>query len=218
MLQDILKRKQTSIVLVGHSGSGKTTLASLLGSYSGIPVIEVGHRVIKEAAENGVGPLEFADSKIRAGKQLHFVENIISNQQTENPIMVVGPRLPEEVRFLKAMLGPTLIIGLSAPDKIREIRRCDPSELRKDKPSWLRQRDVVERCWGVDNALQMAHIILDATKSPSELLIQAESIWEEHGVPLKRRSISYFFYQCVDSLSNRYQSAKVNKSLLLQSD
>jgi dephospho-CoA kinase len=207
MLQDILRRKRSSIIIVGHSGSGKTTLASILALRSGIQIIEVGHQVIREALDIGITPLEFADAKIREGKQLHFVEQVLADWEPEHPIIVVGPRLPQEVEFLKSALGPTIVIGLEAPDEIREIRRCEPSELRKGKRSWLHHRDMVERSWGADNALNMASVILDATRTPSELVVQVDSIWEEYGIPLLRRSISYSFMQRLNCIMKSRESA-----------
>ena len=82
----------------------------------------------------------------------------------------------------------------------------------------MRHRDLVERSWGAENTLEMAHAVLDATLKPSQLLTQAAGIWEELGVNRMRKSVSYFFMQDIGHILNSPQSSSeaLDESSLLQ--
>ena len=208
MLEEIIKRTRSSIIIIGHSGAGKTTLANLISLYSGAHIIEVGHHVISEASQQPqpMSALEYADAKLRAGKYYHFVEQIAASHDFSEPTIIVGPRQVQEVKFFRDVLNSTIVIGLDAPDDVRETRRCDPEELGTGGPTWLEHRDKVERAWGAENTLQLADAVLDATKPPSHLLAQAAHVWKEMGKPVTSRSRSYFFLQDIMTILKKDES------------
>lgn len=220
MLEEIIKRTRSSLIITGHSGAGKTTLANLLSRYTGASVIEVGYHVVNEAAQQPrkVSALEYADAKLRAGKNYHFVEQIAANFDFTEPVIIVGPRQVQELRFFRDILDSSIIIGLDASPQVRKIRRCDPAEVQTEAPTWLQHRDEVERSWGAENTLRIADVMLDATKTPSHLLIQVARVWEDLGKPVIPKSTSYSFFASISNCwrkDNYRQLDLINTSRLI---
>jgi adenylate kinase family enzyme len=209
MVEEISKLTRSSLIIIGHSGAGKTTLADLISRHYRANVIEVGYQVVKEAAQQNrlITPLEYADAKLRAGKYYHFVEQIAACIDYTKPIIIVGPRQVQEIRFFRDILDSTIVIGLDAPNRIRELRRCTPEELRKGGSTWLQHRDEVERSWGVENTLKIADVVLDATKPQWQLLLQTNQVLKELGNTATQQSTSYHFLQGIGGLLKKANSS-----------
>jgi hypothetical protein len=167
-----------TLIIVGYSGAGKTTLGSLLHRDTGIPVIEIGKLVRAEAAAQ-IPPLsapEYADWVFSQGDHLRFVRQVVLSHRASRPLIVVGPRRPQELGYLRAELAPSITVALHTPAKIRASRGAD-LEARAEGLDGLRFRDETERTWGLDRTLEMADAIFDGLDSPEILAAKVRQLW-----------------------------------------
>ena len=168
---------RSSLILVGHSGAGKTTLAELLGKRTGLAVVEVGHIVIGEADRLGVVALDHADRLFQARQFLHFVQQVAGGHRCGRPLIIVGPRVFEEILYLKDVYGPSFVVALTAPVDLREARRVDLILPIDDNLSRLRQRDAVEDHWDLQRTIRSANLVLDSAQQPLVLAATVERAW-----------------------------------------
>lgn len=169
---------RASIIIVGPSGAGKSTLARALGKRTGLPIVEIGFYVKAEARVNtpDLEPINYADKLFAAGRYLHFVESLAKANLLGAPAIVVGPRLPQELRFVREVVRYSISVGLSVPAGVREKRRPDLCVSCPDDRTWLSYRDEIEFGWGVHRTSKQVDILLDG-QAPVQLL--ANVAWEE---------------------------------------
>jgi energy-coupling factor transporter ATP-binding protein EcfA2 len=199
----LLHPKSPSVILVGHSGSGKTTIANALNKATGIEPLELGFVVRKSAAQSMTDPLSHADAVISKGKYLTFVEAALSGH-VARPALIVGPRQPQEVKFLRDVLGPSLVVALEAPAFIRSVRRGNIANLECPNIAWLSHRDLVERDWGIETIIAEADLRVDSTGTVENIAQMILRAWKQ---PADRRgklpisSYRYFrtnFFSSID--------------------
>lgn len=181
-MSSIISAPTCDLIIVGLTGSGKSTLAKHLANVTGTPIIEVGQIVMRDAAacRKCNSPPEHASHLIGSGNYFRFVEKVVKAVGDYGvPTIIVGPRHPLEVEFLRQSLRVPLIMGLDLPDSVRRFRYELPSDVRnvvKDKVEFYK-RDALERSWGARYSLYMAQALLDATLSPAELQGLALDMW-----------------------------------------
>jgi adenylate kinase family enzyme len=179
-----------TLIIVGYSGAGKTTLGSLLHRDTGVPVIEIGKLVRAEAAAQ-TPPLsapEYANQVLSQGNHLHFVKQVVSRHRGSRPLIVVGPRLPQELCYLRAELAPSITMALHTPATVRASRGAD-LEAQADGVDGLRIRDQIERSWGLDRTIEMADARFDGLDSPEILAAKVGQLWVS-GIPEKLKGDS----------------------------
>jgi hypothetical protein len=141
-----------SLILVGRSGAGKSTTGQGLAMLTGRPLIEIGAFVRRDAAAAGRTPLRQAQKTFASGEYTRFARDAVAAARTQSvACIIVGPRMPVELEFMRRELGPTFSIGLLLPDPERRSRlalRVESSTF-PDQPG----RDDVEEAWGISRTL-----------------------------------------------------------------
>lgn len=160
-----------SLVLIGLSGAGKSAVASHLGKALAVPVVEVGSFVRAEAKAKHRNPLEHADEVFRRGAHLHFVARVPASAGSR-PLIVVGPRRPEEIRYLREELAPCVVTLLNAPFNVRSLRKFGRSE-----SAGLRHRDSIELSWGFGQTERLADITIDAEQDLRFVISAVREHW-----------------------------------------
>lgn len=159
-----------SLVLIGLSGAGKSAVASHLGKALDVPVIEVGSFVRAEAKAKHRNPLEHADDVFRRGAYLHFVTRVpVAGQR---PLIVVGPRRPEEIRYLREALTPCVVTFLNASFDVRSLRKFG-----RASSTGLRHRDSIELSWGFGLTERLADVTIDAEQDLSFVISAVREHW-----------------------------------------
>jgi adenylate kinase family enzyme len=141
-----------TLVLVGRSGVGKSTTGKGLAAVTGRPLVEISHFVRRGAAGEGRTPLEHARAAVAAGEHTRFVRSAVEEARCRAmPCIIVGPRLPAELDFIRRELRPTLSVGMLLPDP--ERRRRLAFRLDNFDPDTQKERDDVEEKWGIARTL-----------------------------------------------------------------
>lgn len=173
--------RAASLIIIGPSGAGKSTLASLVARLTGLQVVEIGQHVKLEANSLAPSdsPVDYADRIFAAGKYLHFVETVAGLNLLSKPTIVVGPRLPQELRFLRDHLGVSYAIGLDVPASTRERRRPDLKTLISAEKTWLSYRDQLEFGWGVDSTTKKADLVFEGLFPAQPLALTVLKEWHK---------------------------------------
>jgi Adenylate kinase and related kinases len=189
---EVDKLPKRHLILVGLPGAGKTTISRALSIKMNMPIIEVGSYVIAGANENVNfnNPLEFADYTFKKREYLTFVKKAFEQaKEIKGYAIISGPRLKEELYYLKENLGKAVSVGLMVEDRIREERRYLQLE-NEDQAgtlSKIRQRDQVEKSWGTDRTIELCdyrfdnHANMESTIRRIERILIAEGEENEFG-------------------------------------
>ncbi len=183
---EVNKLPKRHLILVGLPGAGKTTIARALSVKMDMPVIEIGSYVIAGAKENSnfKNPLEYADYTFKKGEYFTFVKKAFEQAKEINRYgIILGPRLKEELYYLKDNLFNAVSVGLMVEDWVREERRYLQTENseREDTLSKIRYRDQVEKSWGAEQTIKLCDYILDNHKDINSTIRQIERILIEEG-------------------------------------
>jgi len=171
-----------SLILVGYPGSGKSSVAAMLVRAAHVPVLEMGDVVRIEAAQDACSgsAIEFADRIFRQGRSTYFAELLLKRVSGEpRPLIVVGPRRPEEVNLLRSSIGPVVCIALIAVEDARRSRQREKLAADSDPEllDYWQYRDGVERAWGLDLTIQGADILIDASGALMDVAYRVRRAW-----------------------------------------
>jgi adenylate kinase family enzyme len=177
------------LIIVGYPGSGKTSLARSVAAETGAYTVEIGRFVVDEAKKlnSGITPLEYADNTFQARDFLRFVNYALKEVRDHHDgCVVVGPRLIQEVNYLRAHLRDVICIGLNVPATIREQRRINEllsysfsQQAQAQMRALFKHRDDVERSWGLDRTILECDYRLDEASSMDSLVQKVLAIWKE---------------------------------------
>lgn len=159
-------RDRTLMVIVGLHSSGKTTLARALAETvgDGRRILEMGDVVRHEAsARHRRNLVQLADELIR-NDPLYIVARLQDRAAGVPPesLVVVGPRTSIELNALRQH-GPTLVIGVQTPDKIRHSRW---QRRRLSYADTWQERETLEREWGTRELLELSDIVVEGQGWP----------------------------------------------------
>ena len=99
------------------------------------------------------------------------------------PLIVVGPRRPEEVTFLKDTLGSSIVVALLAD---LDIRRGRWATGRAGDEATLAERDFIERAWGLDETLDAADVRVDTERPLEATVSDVLDVWHRCSTPSTR--------------------------------
>ncbi|HEV2781797.1 MAG TPA: AAA family ATPase [Actinophytocola sp.] len=167
----------TTLILVGRFGSGKSTVGIALAKRTGLPYLEIGDIVRREAATHGHSALEHARRKFTQGQHLAFVSMAADDAKKVGlPCIVGGPRRPDELDYLQEALHPTVAIALSLSGEERERRLAERD--RGGEPEVERgYRDVLEENWGISQTLAACDFSVASTGQPDLVVEQCLELW-----------------------------------------
>lgn len=173
---------KSCLILVGYSGVGKSSLAKVIEQQLNLPVIEIGKFVVCEAFKNSseITPLEFADQTFKAGNYLRFAKQAFEESLThKSDVLFVGPRLPQELEFLRSEFLNSLTVGLNINQSLRQQRCFQRAENRQDSESLqkLIHRDSFEQSWGLDTTISRSDLILEADQNLQLIANTIINIW-----------------------------------------
>jgi len=161
-----------SLVLIGLSGAGKSAVAAWLGKTLSLPVLEVGSFVRAEAKSKNRNPLEYANDTFRRGGFLHFVTQV-PGAAPSFPVIIVGPRRPEEIRYLREKVAPCVVTLLEASFDVRSMRKFGRAQ-----SAGLRHRDGIELSWGFDSTRRLADVTVDAEQDFPTVVRDVRDGWK----------------------------------------
>jgi adenylate kinase family enzyme len=174
---DVRRPAHTTLILVGRFGSGKSTTGHLLARRTGLPYLEIGELVRRQAAEQGRSALDHADQTFAQGQHSEFVSMAVSEAKRVGlPCIVAGPRRPDELQYLRAMLHPTVAIGLSVSEEERSWRldeRGQKNELYAERV----RRDTIEEAWGIGRAIETCDFLVASSGQPEVVAAQCLKLW-----------------------------------------
>lgn len=182
-----LTEKETptaSLIVVGYSGSGKSTIAAMLASATKLTALEMGDIVREDAAAHSPPrePLAHATAVFESGSVTRFAAMLAERVSgMTRPVIVVGPRRPEEIKLLRAAIGPAVCVGLSVDKATRRKRQRGRLE-NEFRPDFLRSwadRDEVERVWGLDTSLAQADFLIDGGAPLRDVACAVYGVWAE---------------------------------------
>ncbi len=171
--------------VVGMPASGKGEVAAMAGSL-GFRVIRFHNVVSSEANRLGFrGPLALtiAGNQLRRTHGPAFFANAIVSKIRKlksKKVFIEGIRAPEEIATLRNAFPDFTCIAVVASQSARfhraraRARRDDPREL-----AILREKDRVERSWGVPKAVRMADRILMNQGSLENFRVSAKRLLAE---------------------------------------
>jgi hypothetical protein len=136
-----------------------------------VAVIEVGSFVRSEARANHRTPLEHADEVFRRGAVLHFVSRI-GKPKGRRPLIIVGPRRAEELKYLKDVANPATIVALEASFETRYSRKLGGHD-----STILWHRDSVEKSWGFEDAVRLADAVVDGEQPLPSVVNSVREAW-----------------------------------------
>lgn len=171
------------LIIVGHHASGKTTLARILAEKHHMQVVEVGAFVIRDSLNcpSCDNPLAHADHVFKAHEYLKFVA-LVTAFIDENGIagntIIVGPRRPEELSYLRARLRHAFAIGLSVPMEVREERAMARASRSNTGVVQFEKRNETETTWGLDQTIEQCDLIVEASPGPDSVAARIEEQWK----------------------------------------
>ncbi|KPM56583.1 hypothetical protein CcI49_00595 [Frankia sp. CcI49] len=168
-----------TVVLVGRSGVGKSTTANVLAELTGRALVEVGDVVRSGAVQAGRSPLDHARQVIGSGDETHFVRRAIDEVRRRGPSVIVGPRLPAELAYLRRELPPVLAIGLLLPTAQRWARIARRSSAFD--PAAQAVRDEIEENWGLARTLADCDWRISTVGSPRAVVVECLRHWSRFG-------------------------------------
>jgi len=172
----------TSLVIVGYPGSGKSTLAKVLGESAGIRVLEMGDLVRREAAEQSPPnePMEYAAWVFGRRAPTYFVEILLRDLgHATQPVIVVGPRRPEELDLIRRSIAPVVCLALDVSKSVRRRRQRSRLEgpFHAELTGSWEHRDSVERGWGLDTVINSADHAVNGDEDLDRVAEQARLLW-----------------------------------------
>jgi cytidylate kinase len=171
-----------SMILVGYSGSGKSSVASMLARATDLLVLEMGDVVREEAAivSPSVSAIQYANCIFSTKSPTYFALQLAKKiVDVRRPLIIVGPRRPEELEMLRASTEPSVCIALTADEVTRRGRQRERLDGDFD-PELLKHwayRDEVERAWGLDLTLRSADFSVDAVGPLRNVVAAVRDIW-----------------------------------------
>jgi adenylate kinase family enzyme len=166
----------TTLILVGRAGSGKSTIGPILAKRTGLPHVEIGKLVRQQAAMYGRSALEHANRTFAQGQHSEFVAMAVSEANRLGlPCIVSGPRRPDELQYLRAMLDPAVAIGLSVSEEERDWRL--DKRHQANEQSERDRRDVIEEAWGIGRAIDACDFLVPSHGQPEGVAAQCLKLW-----------------------------------------
>jgi hypothetical protein len=167
--------EDVTLILVGRTGVGKSTTANELRALTGRPLIEIGDFVRADAAEEGQEPLEYARNMFRSGRSTFFARRAADAALRLGPGIIVGPRLPTELSFLRGKIRPTIAIGLVLPASDRWARLA--RRATSFDASRQAVRDEVEEEWGIARTLEKCDSLISTASDPRTVAEKCLGEW-----------------------------------------
>ncbi|NPA76999.1 MAG: Glu-tRNA(Gln) amidotransferase subunit GatE [Candidatus Diapherotrites archaeon] len=153
-----------AIVVAGLPRAGKDSFARVLPwkkiVYSDLIKAIAGIRDVTDKKELG----RIAD-KLREENGKDYLTRYalaIADEAGENTIVLVGPRTPEEVRYVKENISEHTVVWIEADEEIRRKRGADPE----------REREDIGR--GLAEIRNLADVIVENNGTPEELKERAK--------------------------------------------
>jgi cytidylate kinase len=177
-----LRAPTRHLVLVGLPGAGKSSVARMLAECTDTQIVEVGRFVIAEAStlNSRITPLELAERTFMQQDFHRFVRQAAQQvRRVEGYSIVVGPRLPVELSYLRLQFNEILALGISASDEIRISRRLRQlgAGSRVDMQENLRSRDSVERSWGIEETLSLCDVVINGEQDLHAVVGAVRTLW-----------------------------------------
>jgi adenylate kinase family enzyme len=166
------------MMIVGAHSSGKTTLAHYLANELGVPHLEMGDVVRREARRRGEDNLVLLAEQILS-QDPTFIARIALNQihALDVPaVILVGPRTHLEFSTL-IEAHPFLTVGIETNDVTRH--RWWLEKRLEFNDTW-EDRESREKRWQTHELAQRCNLVLDGQSSPqqhAEAVTAAASGW-----------------------------------------
>lgn len=150
------------ILVAGLHSVGKSTLAVHLAAALDGHVIEMGDIVRNEAAKRGSRNLVRLAERLLANDPL-FIARVAAAvaHLGPQPAIIVGPRTPFEMSYLREQFPDALVVAIQAPVELRESRWRERQVSFTD--TWT-EREWQESAWGTARLVTSADLILNASE------------------------------------------------------
>ncbi len=149
-----MKSKGVNVILVGYPGAGKSLFAKLLQERYGYRIIEMGQYVKEACLKKNCSPYECANIFYQTGRETYFAEKLVEERlkYPYDDVVIVGPRTPKEIKYLKTYLCQTISIAINSNATTRLCRRAKQTQRKDEFSLWC--RDYLESTWDLFSAMK----------------------------------------------------------------
>lgn len=169
-----------ALIITGLSGSGKSTVAYEISKQIPAQTIELGHFVLEDArhCQKCHTVLDHANHVFRFGEPTKYaISAVKAIKPTAKALILIGPRLPAELNYLRAQISHSLAIMLDVRDSVRLNRRLISKEKSEIDSVSCALRDSVERSWGADETLKRADFAINGEMSIDRVAKGMMRLW-----------------------------------------
>lgn len=168
---------RTSLILVGSFASGKTTTCGLLSQQTGLPYVDIGDVVRRQAELLGLDPLTYAKNEYTTCNTLVFAKMLLEEARRHGkPCIIGGLRRLDELKYLRQHLAPAVAIALTLSDEDRWQRLVRRRFTDDPRQEWT-ERQALEKRLGFSSTVKACNARLSSDEPPQVVANECLAIW-----------------------------------------